>query len=457
MNKKSQKNIPKSAPKLVPKSALKPALRPAPKLAFDPYDYKKETYKGVNIYTRSLPWANCTFLRWIINHGAQDDKSDKEGTAHFLEHIAFDGNPLYQDKKAIDSFSKEHLLDSLNAHTRFTDTCFVCKFLPNKVKPAMEGMYNLMFKPLMRSEDIEHERKVITQEGWGYFLNEKYIRYLKEWIKNMYKDIPKRAEIISPLGWIDTVEKISKKDLLEAHKNYTRENSNIVLAGVVNRQIVAEIKKIIDLIPSGKRRPNFKIPAKISIPKKIRMVSNFTDIGMAEEKQTLLDIYKIVEYNKTDDHTLEFISIVLKEILHRRLRHDNSWCYGVGVGFWKDYSFINQSIWVKIAPENTKEAERIIWDTIDKFIAGDYKKDAEIERTVKIERIISNEFQSIDIANYAERQVASGKNIETLNKYLHGIYEANYEKAIKYLRENFKKSETFTEIRIPKEFKGRIK
>ena len=236
-----------------------------PKIAFDPYDYKKQTYKGVNIYTRPLPWANCTFFKWVINHGAQDDKVGADGTAHFLEHIVFDGNDLHEDKKSIDLFSKEHLLDSLNAHTRFTDTCYVCKFLPQKVAPALEGMYHIIFKPLMREADIEHERKVITQEGWGYLLNEKYIAYLKKWSKNLYSDIPEKSRMFSPLGWIETVATISKKDLISAHKNYTKENSTIILAGVVNDSIIKEVKKIIDLVPSGKKIPPFKIPSKISI------------------------------------------------------------------------------------------------------------------------------------------------------------------------------------------------
>ena len=327
-----------------------------PKLAFDPYEYKKITYKGVDIYTRSLPWANCTFLKWIINNGAQDDKKGKEGTAHFLEHMVFDGNPLYENKKAIDQYSKEYLLDSLNAHTRFTDTTFVCKFLPSKVKPALEGFYNIMFKPLFRESDIEHERKVITQEGWGIFMNEKRIEYIKEWNKNVLKDVPEKQRMHSPLGWIDTVAKINKKDLVLAHQNYNRENSNIVLAGVVNESIIKEIKRIIDLVPSGNKRPVFKRPSKMSIPKEKRWIKTYSETGNTDSKQVIIDICRNIEFDKIDSYTLGGIETVLREILFRRLRHDNSWCYGVGVEFMKNSKYLTLGVWVKVAPENTKEA-----------------------------------------------------------------------------------------------------
>jgi predicted Zn-dependent peptidase len=437
MSKKDQKNI--------------------PKLLFDPYDYKKQTYKGVTIYTKSLPWANCTFLKWIINNGAEDDRSGKEGVAHFLEHITFDGNPLYQDKKSIDLFSKEHLLDSLNAHTRFTDTCFVCKFLPQKVEPALAGMYQLIFKPLMRVEDIEHERKVITQEGWGILLNEKHIAYLKKWNENVFMDIPERLRMSSPLGWIDTVAKIDKKDLLIAHKKYNRENSTIVLAGVVNDSIIKEIKKIIDMVPTGVKRPNLKIPTKIHLPKERRWIKNYTEIGEAETKQAFLKIERVLEHKKTDPYTLGLMATVLREILHRRLRHDNSWCYGVGVSFWKMAKYISQNIWVKVAPENVKEAEGIIWDTINRFVAGEYKEETERERRVEIDRTLASEFLSGEIATSAERQIARGEKLETLNEYLEGIVKANYNKASKHLSLNFRKEDSFVEILVPKEFKGKIK
>jgi len=444
MSKKEQKLGQKTSPKI-------------PKVAFDPYDYKKQTYKGVDIYTRPLPWANCTFLKWMINYGAQDDKAGIEGTAHFLEHIMFDGNDLYGDKKTIDLFSKEYLLDSLNAHTRFTDTCYICKFLPQKAQPALTGMYHLIFKPLMREEDIEHERKVITQEGWDYLLNDKYVIYLKAWSNNLYADIPEKSRMASPLGWIDTVARVSKKDLLSAHKNYTRENSIIILTGVVNESIIKEIKKKIDLLPSGKKRSSLKVPSKINIPKERRWAKTYTEIGRTDNKQAVLEIDRVLEVKRADEDTLGLISIILREILFRRLRHDNSWCYGVGVNFFKNPKYISQNIWVKVAPENLAEAEKIIWDTIDRFIKGEYKEDCERERKIVIERTLASEFLSGDIAESAEREIASGKKIRKMNEYLEGVVRADYNKAVKHLSSCFKKEDVFTEITYSEEFKGKIK
>lgn len=318
-------------------------------------------------------------------------------------------------------------------------------------------MYNLIFKPLIKDEDIEHERKVIIQEGWEFLMNEKHIAYLKAWISNIFPDIQERIRMSSPLGWIDTVTVINKKDLLEAHKKYTRENSNIILTGIVNDSIIKEIKDIIDLVPSGNKRPNLKIPAKIHLPKEKRWVKTYTEIGKTETKQSILSIERILEHKKSDEYTLGALNLILREVLNRRLRHDNSWCYGVGVNFGKQAKFIYQSIWVKVAPENTIEAEGIIWDTINRFIAGEYREDGERERVVEIDRTLASEFLSGQIAETAERQIAAEEKIETLNEYLKGIHEASYDNAVKHLSLYFKKEDAFVEITVPQEFKKKIK
>ena len=171
----------------------------------------------------------------------------------------------------------------------------------------------------------------------------------------------------------------------------------------------------------------------------------------------MLDITRDVDFNATDDYTLGLITVVLREILFRRLRHDNSWCYGVGVSFHKTSKFIAQNIWVKVAPENIKEAEEIIWDTVGRFLNGEYREDTEKERKVEIERTLASEFLSSSIASSAEKQISSGKKIEKTNDYLKGVVNANYDKPTKHLSKYFKKEEAFVEINIPDEFKDKIK
>ena len=122
----------------------------------------------------------------------------------------------------------------------------------------------------------------------------------------------------------------------------------------------------------------------------------------------------------------------------------------------KNSKYITQGVWVKVAPENTKEAEEIIWDTVDKFIQGEYREDMEKERKVEIERILSNEFLSGKIADYAERQIASNRKIESINDSIKGIYKVDYDDCVKAVKKYFKREDSFTEITIPDEFKGKI-
>src|ERR1035437_3214536 len=116
------------------------------KLEFDPYDFKIKEVDGVKIYYKQVPYAPVVHVRWGVSIGSSSDPIGKEGSAHFLEHVLFDGNPMFETEIELDDFGRKFLLNK-NAHTSFHDTVFVCKFLPRNTNVAIDAIYNIMYKP----------------------------------------------------------------------------------------------------------------------------------------------------------------------------------------------------------------------------------------------------------------------------------------------------------------------
>ena len=84
--------------------------------------------------------------------------------------------------------------------------------LPEKYKETLNGVKDMIFNSYLRKEDLETERKIITQEAWNRFQNEKYLNYIKELNKNIYRGSI-RERFFSSLGWPETISKISQKDV----------------------------------------------------------------------------------------------------------------------------------------------------------------------------------------------------------------------------------------------------
>ena len=142
---------------------------------FDSYDFSRKEIDGVSIFYKNLPQAPCINIRVVFNIGAFDDPTGKEGVSHFLEHMLLKGCPSIPSKKSIKEWSKINALNTLNAFTNYDNTWYTLKCLPEKYDTAIAGLKDMIFHSFLKLEDIEEERKVITQEAWGRFLNEKFL------------------------------------------------------------------------------------------------------------------------------------------------------------------------------------------------------------------------------------------------------------------------------------------
>ncbi|MEI6042163.1 MAG: pitrilysin family protein [bacterium] len=421
------------------------------KLEYDPYEFKTKEVDGVKIYYKDIPLAPCVQIRWSIKNGAMHDIKGKEGTAHFLEHMLFDGNPMFPKKTDIDIFSRKYLLDSINAYTSFYNTVLTCKFLAKNTDTALDAIYNIVYKPFLKEDDIEHERKVITQEMWGYLINPAHIEYLKKLNANVFQSIETKKRMTSPGGWIDTVASIQKDDLQNAHKSYVKENTHVVLAGCITEELLQKIEAVIKNIPSGNTNTELNIPDKIIQATERSWTKTYTDIGISEKKQSTLSILRLLERSASTDAVLGLTTDLLYYLLIKKLRQENSWCYSVGVNFQERPDYTNQSIEVKVSPENAKDAENIIWKTIEDLINKQYVEDFEMNKQTSIDSLLARERVSGQIADGAEFNLNIDKKIETLTETIDNIEKVMYEDVINHLSLNFKKTDVFTELIIPSE------
>ena len=224
----------------------------------------------VNYYTHSSK-TRCVFVDnkelplisidiWC-KAGSSFEDVDKNGTAHFLEHMIFKGS----NKIMPGEF--DHKIESLggvsNASTGYDDVHYHVLVPPNNFKESLALLTNIVVAPDFNPDEFIKEKGVVIDEIkqqndqpeerlFNYFLK-------RVWLSPNYAN--------SILGTEHSIKNLEINDLVKFHsKHYTTEKICIAIAGNLSKEIykifeksdLSGIKESPNLI-NLKNKPSLKI------------------------------------------------------------------------------------------------------------------------------------------------------------------------------------------------------
>ena len=214
----------------------------------------------VNYYTHSSK-TKCVFVDnkelplisidiWC-KAGSSFEEVDKNGTAHFLEHMIFKGSnkimPGEFDQKI------ESLGGLSNASTGYDDVHYHVLVPPVNFRESLALLTNIVFSPNFNADEFIKEKGVVIDEIkqqndqpeerlFNYFLK-------RVWLSHNYAN--------SILGTEQSIKKLEINDLEKFHsKNYTTEKICIAITGNLSGDIY-KILKTSDLSEINQNR-NYK-------------------------------------------------------------------------------------------------------------------------------------------------------------------------------------------------------
>jgi predicted Zn-dependent peptidase len=414
---------------------------------FDPYDFSKKEINGVPVYYKNLPWAPCINVRVVFNVGAFSDPVGKEGVAHFLEHMIGNGSPMLPDKKAIREFSKKYMLNSKNAYTSHYRTVYLCKCLPENLPKVLDAMKDYTFKSFLRAEDIEHERKVITQEAWSRYKNDKFLNYVKDLSIKLF---PKhqRSRINSPLGWPETISKISQKDIKDFYDtHYTKENLSIFLTGNLEDDDIKLLDSFTDNLPTGSK--SIMDYGEMVKPTISRSIKTADEIGDPHEQLEFSMSVNTKKFNEEDHEVIIQSQRLLNDLLNERLRIENSLCYHVHTGWVQTKDYQNAEISVESDEKNLEIIEKETWNVINEIIDGKWKNRFQEMHTLYLEQLKSREALSEDITEKVLGDVERYSTPRTLTKSIESAEKVTYTEVVELIKKTFDPEWVFTEVMLP--------
>ncbi len=317
----------------------------------------------VFVEERNSPLLSIEF--WC-KAGISYEEKDKEGLAHFLEHMIFKGSKLLGPGEF--DLKIEALGGFSNASTGYDDVRYYVDIPPSNLEEALSLLTNLVLFPNLDEKEFDLEKKVIIEEILQSQDQKDELIY-NSFLKSVWLDHPYAKSI---LGKEEDINELEISDLQNFHKKfYIPTNSCIAVAGKLpknhleifnncklhnfSRDLIYSKENLLDnkSIKKGKETEYFKD-------------IKFSRIFMAWQIPSPKDQKNILGY--------EIISSILTDgrnsILKRSLKEDKqiveSIYSGIQSGEFGSLFIIEASL----KKENLKEAESMINNLLQNLLSN---------------------------------------------------------------------------------------
>lgn len=117
---------------------------------------------GLRVATETHPYAQTATVGVWIDAGSRYESKETNGTAHFLEHLAFKGTKKRSVKQL--EVEVENMGGHLNAYTSREHTCYYAKVSKESVGQAVDILADILQNSRLDEQSIERERSVILRE-----------------------------------------------------------------------------------------------------------------------------------------------------------------------------------------------------------------------------------------------------------------------------------------------------
>lgn len=224
---------------------------------------------GLRVLHKPNPNTQIIHACVVINCGSRDESYNKQGLAHFIEHMLFKGTKtksLYQILNRMEVVGGE-----LNAYTTKEQTCIHASFLSPHLERSIELFSDLLFNSTYPESEIKKEKLVIMDEIDSYLdLPEEAIQDDFEGI--IFSDHSLGANI---LGTKDSVSKINRKDLINfTTTNYTADDIVLGVYGDVDELKLIEIAEQYFAKAKKRKSSNKRTKPNKYVPENILMKKN---------------------------------------------------------------------------------------------------------------------------------------------------------------------------------------
>ena len=180
---------------------------------------------GVRVVTERLVGVRSVALGYWVGVGSRDERPDRAGVSHFIEHLLFKGSSRYDALDIAELF--DGMGGELNAATSRETTVLYTRIPDSHTEQALDAMTDMVFAPAFA--DVDSEREVVLEE----------IAMVDDMPQDLVHDLAARAvfgehPLGSPvIGSAEVISSVTPRAIRSFHSG-AYAGANVVLAAAGN-------------------------------------------------------------------------------------------------------------------------------------------------------------------------------------------------------------------------------
>ena len=372
---------------------------------------QKVLSNGIRVAAERVPYVQSVSIGVWVGNGSRYENASENGISHFIEHMVFKGTATRSARDI--ALEMDSVGGQLNAFTTRECTCFYAKTLGEYAKTSVDILSDMVFSPLLSQEDMDLERRVVTEEIAMYEDSPEDVVY-ELFDAAVWGDTPMGRPILGTEATLSEITPDIMREYMRTH--YTSKNIVIAVAGSFDDSLFDLLEEYFgrrDIADNDVLCKSAQYTARDMHSERdfeqMQLVLGFNGIDILDES-----VYSLLVMNNV-------FGSGMSSRLFQNIRERYGLAYSIGAGHSAYIGAGTFDISAAVSPENTERVISLIMDEVHRI--RDEKLTAEeIERAkiqLKGNYILSNEhigarMQSIGRAVLLDRKLMTPE--ETIEK-----------------------------------------
>ena len=381
---------------------------------------------GLRIVTHHMPaFESVTFGVWN-NVGSRDEQEEINGTAHFLEHMAFKGTTTKTAKEIAEKV--DNVGGFMNAFTSEETTAYFVQLLEQNLQVGIDVISDILQNSTFNPEELEKERGVILQEI-GMYLDDPSEMVGDYWQRTAFPNQPIGRLIIGQKEIIQSIQRDKIVDFMQ--NNYHPSKMVVSAAGKINHEkFVEQISNSMINLPNG------------NINKRVKALYQG---GEYREEKTLEQVhlvlgFKGLDYYDEDYYALKIYSAIMgagmSSRLFQEIREKRGLVYGINTSSRSFYDTGTFQVFAGTGEKQIQELIPVLCDELQNAPKNLTDKEIEKSKTQLRSATLMATESTMSNAAIAVHQIFTKEkliNIEDTLEKIKNVSKSSIEKAAKKL------------------------